>query len=341
MLKNFSFFSNVGRARAKSYLAAVLFPFLCAANVADLDKTTSPASLPEVIITGTGSASLPINAKIGDRITFQADLKSESVSSGEVITLRPLDETSSLENQGWYLVQGTLNQSGVVRFIASPLKAGTLTLPPLVIVGAEGVAIARTAPLSVSVEGIPPNESEKPDLVDVVSLDLPLRYWVYLGLLLLGALMLLRFLYRRFIQVRNSRKPLPTPLAPAEPDHIVAFRKIDDLFANYPFSAENIKIVSFGISEIIKEFFSRRFKIDALESTTDEMIMLLRREALSGEQLRAIQLLFNELDQFKFTKIEDYPPIQEETHTNLKIKATMIIQKWAITLKEDSGGISP
>jgi hypothetical protein len=313
--------------------------FLSGASSPATEGIVLPSSLPEVVISESGAYSSSRKPKIGDRITFQADLKSGPGLSGQIITLKPRDQGTELEGLGWYLVQGTLNQNGLVRFIASPLKAGDLILPPLVIVGSEGKEIAITSPFSLSVEGPVANPDEKPQLIEVVALSLPLRYWIYLGVVLMGLGFLSRKLYLLYKRNRKPSAPLSAPPPPPEPDHILALRKIDELYIRHPFSAENLKVVSFGVSEIIKEFFSKRFKIDALESTTDEMIMLLRREALSGDQLRAIQLLFQELDQFKFTKTEDYPPVYEETHANLKVKATLIIQKWALATKED--GVIP
>ncbi len=273
-------------------------------------------------------------------MTFQADLKSGPGGAGEVITLKPMDEKTAIEDQGWYLVQGTLNQNGILRFIASPLKTGSLTLPPLLIIGSEGRALGRTASLSIVVEGPSADPNEKPEFIDAMPLPLPGRYWFYLALMTIGIGLLGRYFYLRFLKNRSPPKVLQTPLPPTEPDHVLALRKIDDLYIRHPYSPENLKVVSFGLSEIIKEYFSKRFKIEALESTTDEMIMLLRREALNGEQLRAIQVLFTELDLFKFTKIEDYPPVTDETHVNLKVKATLIIQKWAIAGTGD-GGAAP
>jgi hypothetical protein len=267
---------------------------------------------------------------VGDRITFQANFGTGWSGAGEIITLKAFDDKDSLENQGWFLDPGTLNQNGVVRFIASPLKPGSLTLPALMLIGKDGHPIARSAPLTLNIIGPTVGPEEKPELLDVISFTLPIRYWIYIGLILVGLFGALRYLYLRFLKNRAPPKPLSIPIIPVEPDHIAALKKLDDLFVRYPFSPDHLKIVSFGISEITKEFFSKRFKIEAREATTDEMIMLLRREALSGDQLKAIQILFNELDQYKFTKVQDYPLIYEETQSNLKIKASLIIQKWAL-----------
>ncbi|MBU6152670.1 MAG: hypothetical protein KGP28_00080 [Bdellovibrionales bacterium] len=340
MLRNFFFFSNAARQVAETLVLLGLTLFSSGASAPAMESSADQTNPPEIKLTAVGLTGPDPTAKIGDRLTFQADLKSVSAENVQVVTLKPLDEKSRLEEQGWYLVQGTLNQNGLMRFISSPLRTGELTLPSLLILDGEGRTIARSAPFTLKVEGPASSGEEKPQLIEVIEVSLPKKYWFYLGLALVGTVALLRFLYLRFLKNRRPQKPVSAPPAPYEPDHIRALRKIDELYIRHPSSPANLKVVSFGLSEIIKEFFSRRFEIDAMESTTDEMITLLRREALSGDQLRAIQILFQELDQYKFTKIEDYPAFSDDTHSHLKIKTALIIQKWALADK-DEGATDP
>ena len=334
MPKNYCFFSSAAKRLAK-HLSFSALGFLLSGSTPNGPVSTPLIAVPEVALMEVGGSGATQRVKLGDRMILQAELKGVGDIAGQTVTIKSVDEGIELENIGWYLVQGTLSQNGSVRFIASPLKIGTLTLPPLLIVGKDNQTLAKTIPLSIVVEGPTASSDEKPQFIDVITVKLPLRYWLYLGVLISALIMLIRFLYLRYLKNRQRKHhEVRTPLPP-EPDHILALRKIDELYTRNPFSPENLKVVSFGLSEIIKEFFSKRFKVEALESTTDEMLMLLRREALSGDQLRAIQLLFLELDQYKFTKIEDYPPVYEETQSNLKVKATLIIQKWALVNKQE------
>ena len=276
--------------------------------------------------------------QVGDRLTLQAELKGTPIEPGEKLVLKPLDE-KAFQDSGWFLDPATLNQGGSVRFLASPLKGGELVFPALSISDESGKLLAKTRSSMFKVKGFEVSQEEEPRLLDVVSISLPKRYWVFGFLLLLSAALLLRVLWKR-IQAAKKAAPSPPPVpARLELDHERAIRKLEELFDGLPFAPEALKPLSFGISEILKEFFSKRFHVEALESTTDEMLSLLRREALTLEQLRAIQLLFTELDHFKFLKTSDYPRVTEETRTNLKIKATLIIQKWALQPKVEGGAL--
>ena len=123
---------------------------------------------------------------------------------------------------------------------------------------------------------------------------------------------------------------MAVPVMKKESDHALALRSLELLFKKYPFSYENLKPVSFGISEILKNFFSSRFTIDAREATPDEMIALLRKEAIPREGLQEILNLFNDLDLIKFTKESDSGHFKEHHYQDFKIKAQSIIQKWAL-----------
>jgi hypothetical protein len=60
------------------------------------------------------------------------------------------------------------------------------------------------------------------------------------------------------------------------------------------------------------------------------MIELLRREAISGESLREIQVLFQDLDLVKFTKVENYSHFDSAKYQDFKVKSQLIIQKWTL-----------
>ena len=313
--------------------------FASESPVAPQAQPTPEAVLPEFGIHEAGTASPDHQIRVGDRVTLQIELKGQLAEPGPTLTLKPAKAEEKPEDLGWFMDPSTLNQNGILRFVVSPLKGGSLTLPSLFISNAEDKPLAKTSPFTLTVIAPTQADTGKPDLLDVISIGLPFRYWVLLAVALLLLAGLGWSLYLRYQKLKRAEKPSHLPVIKAEPDHLIALRKLDTLFGAHPFSPENLKRVSFGVSEILKEFFSRRFQIDALESTTDEMILLLRKEALSSEQLREIQTLFNELDLYKFTKIESYPKVYPETQDALKIKAQVLIQKWALIIAEPQPGV--
>ena len=181
----------------------------------------------------------------------------------------------------------------------------------------------------IQVSGPEGDKTKPAELIDPSVIGLPTKYWILFSVLGLGVILGLGYFIRKALKGR--KKPnAPLPKIQLDPPHVMAMKKIDALYRKYTYDRENLKPVSFGVSEILKEFFSERFKVDAREATSDEMIELLRREAIQGENLREIQLLFSDLDLVKFTKNESYSHFDEDKYNEFKVKANLIIQKWAL-----------
>ena len=66
----------------------------------------------------------------------------------------------------------------------------------------------------------------------------------------------------------------------------------------------------FGISEILKTYLGERYRVDAVESTTREMIAALEeRRSIGDPQLDRLESIFSKLDLVKFT---DHIPLPDE-----------------------------
>jgi hypothetical protein len=243
--------------------------------------------------------------------------------------------SSKLEDQGWYLDPSTQLLGSIFRFVVSPIQTGKLTLPTLLLLRGEVEYLGRTKPYSINVAALEQKDGKPPELLEPTPTSLPTKYWIIFSTITLGlALIIFYFIRRHLIKKRN--RPQVMPVLVREPDHVIALKLLNSLYSNTPYSLENLKPIAFGVSDILKEFFSSRFKIDASESTTDEMIELLRKQALPGENLREIQVLFQDLDLVKFTKKEHYTAFDESKYQEFKVKAQTLIQKWTLVVPEVS-----
>ena len=266
--------------------------------------------------------------QIGDRIPLSVALTGDSLQNQTHFLLALPEGASTLEDQGWYLDPHPQILSGSLHFIVSPLQTGKLILPTLLITKEEdGTPIGRTSTLSIQVAELK-KKDPVPELKELTDIPLALKYWLLfggLGLLLAGGT---AFFIRRYLKQRNlHRKVSDVPPPKKEADHTIALNDLDRLYKN--FTDAQLKAISFGISEILKEYFSARFHIDAKESTTDEMLALLKREAISRESISEIQNLFNDLDFIKFTKAEISRESERQSYISFRAKAKAIIDQWA------------
>ena len=272
------------------------------------------------------------NYQIGDRINLLAEIKASGLENGAHLSLKLPEGSSKLEDQGWYIDPSSQYLNGSFHFIASPIQTGSLTLPTLLVVNDDGLTLGRTSPYSVQVTGPEKKDNAKAELLEITQSSLPGKYWVLLMAFILAIVAGGAYGVSRYLKTRR-KKPTSIPQPVVEADHVIAFRKINNLYQTYSYDLENLKPLSFGISETLKEFFSRRFNIDATEATSDEMLELLRREAITGENLREIQILFQDLDLVKFTKTENYSHFDALKYQEIKVKSQLIVQKWTLQTK--------
>lgn len=295
------------------------------------------SKVPELTVQEVQKSASNGQYQIGDRIPLSIEIKSIQAEPGETISLKPVDETTKLEDLGWYIDPSTQFLGGNFRFLVSPIQTGRMSLPPLFVLKSDQTIIGKTSPYVIQVTGPSESESKTAELIDPSKISLATRYWILFGLMTVMLVGGVFYGIRKYRSLRKKELPPALPTVPVDPEHVVALKKIEALYGQYPYSIENLKPLSFGISEILKEFFARRFKVGSLESTSDEMIELLRREAISGENLREIQVLFQDLDLVKFTKRENYSHFDEDKYLNFKIKSNLIIQKWALRRHSSEG----
>jgi hypothetical protein len=323
MPNNCCTFSNAASKSVKRSLSALglaLFFFTQSVMAEDLTQITV-VPLQEV------QKNQNTAYQIGDRITLLAQIKSAGLENGDHLNLKLPEGSSKIEDQGWYLDPSTQFMSGSFRFVASPIQVGTLTLPTLLIVKDDQTIIARTLPFGIKVTG--PQKTGKSELLEITPSTLATKYWVMFSIITLVVMLCVSYFVYRYLKNRR-KKPKNKPKARIEADHVIALRKIDSLYQLYPYSVDHLKPLAFGVSETLKEFFSHRFKVDATESTTDEMLALLKKEAVSSDSLRDIKILFQDLDLIKFTSTENYRNFDEGKYLDFKVKAQLIIQKWIL-----------
>lgn len=322
-------FLNAVNKNVKQATIVCSIAFLAMTSVAFADGVEAVLpSLPELELKVVQKNENGNQYQLGDRIRLYVELTPEQLLNQNSFAISPPPGGSKLEDQGWYLDPQPLLISNNLQFVVSPIRAGKITLPTLVISKEDKSGLARTSPFTVEVVALQGKQAPN-ELLDPLDIGLAAKYWALFVSISLLVLALSVFFIRRYLKNRRQVKPISIPVVKKDPDHVIALNALDQLYKKYPFSNDNLKPVSFGISEILKHFFSDRFHTDAKESTTDEMIVLLRKESIPSDGLREIQSLFNDLDLIKFTKNRDYAHFSEQHYIEFKVKAQSLIQKWA------------
>ncbi|MFB3787005.1 MAG: BatD family protein [bacterium] len=190
----------------------------------------------------------------------------------------------------------------------STFFTGEFEIPPLAIHfrtedGREGSV--QTSPMKIKVRSLTPEESENLDIRDIkdpVVLEGPSRAWIIwtaLGTLLFIALA------AYFIRRYYKNKETPPPVVPPLPPHLQALQELRELRKRQDLiEGRQYKEFSTRVSEILRVYIGRRWRITALEDTTDEVLEELSGVSLPEGVLELFQSFFRQCDLMKFAKHE-------------------------------------
>ena len=137
--------------------------------------------------------------------------------------------------------------------------------------------------------------------------------WVLLGLLVVAAIVFLVWYLRK----RKKNQPLfarkPKPKLP--PD-VEAIQRLEEIRLSRLWQAGKLKAYHSAITDIMRDYFARRFRFDAREMTTGEIIQELEKEpVVNKEILEKVKSAFELADLVKFAKFKP-SPLENDTSLN-------------------------
>lgn len=311
----------------------VLRPMLIVPKQAGPKLPDTPESVPPV-------TSMP---KVGDRLRFQVDLPPTLKQERLQVELAPNEPNPDPNAWGVEpeakIVSGLgENPGNTVTITAIPLKPGSQPFPRILLKDpGTGQAVAELTPTPLEVgsviqQGDPratqPEAAEPP-------VGLPFPFWVVVAMAVLAVLLAAALIYGIVRLIKNRRAKIPFIAKPLRPEDEIALEALAKLEQEDWLAKGLYKPYYFRVSEIMKAYIGARYKFDALESTTSELLIALDQHwkemgAGSGagagsvsvsvsdpvvtftkaEALSTLTVLFSSLDQVKFS---DYLPSSNES----------------------------
>ncbi len=190
---------------------------------------------------------------------------------------------------------------------AEPGKHEIPALELRVVTKAGFVGSVKTQALPVTVGSLlanEPNAKLKPQTKPVVVMQDDYRLLYVLGAIAAaGLIALLTWLLSRYLQRRQ--KPLPPP-PPPRPPWEIAVAKLAELRRRQARMLEQGKAAQFvdEVSDVVREYLGGRFGFDGLETTTDEMLLLLRGHGASAGLWQEVSAYLSRCDLVKFANLE-------------------------------------
>jgi hypothetical protein len=133
-----------------------------------------------------------------------------------------------------------------------------------------------------------------------------------LFLLIYGLVLLSIWLYLR----KKYRKSTAEDLTPESllPPHVVAIMELDRLRSEKLWKLGKNKQYYTELSEILRKYIERRFQINALEMTSEEILILFKRDKTTQSVYQNLRQILQLSDLVKFAKIE---PLESENELSI------------------------
>lgn len=136
-------------------------------------------------------------------------------------------------------------------------------------------------------------------------------YVVYGGLTAILAVVIIIIIIRR---MRKIQPPMVVPEAPKIPAHVIALNKLEKLKAEKLWQEGKLKLYHSSLTDVLREYIENRFKIPAMEQTTDEILFGFRNAAVDEESKRKLKQVLMLADLVKFAKEQ---PLAEENEMSM------------------------
>jgi hypothetical protein len=209
-----------------------------------------------------------------------------------------------------------VNERGT--FTLTAFDSGMHVIPPLAFAYRMAADTARklasTSPIILRVNAVPVDTTQdikdiKPPLGMPISLAELLPYVI--GVLVLAGLVLAVYYV---VKKRRSGESLFAPSVPLRPAHEVAMDALSALEAEHLWQRGKVKEYHSLLTEIVRTYVERRFRVLALESTSDEILSFRPIEELERNIRSDLEEILLRGDLVKFAKFQ---PLAEENERSM------------------------
>lgn len=257
---------------------------------------------------------------IGDQVKLNLEIEfpeeidvffpvpSDTLSEHVEIIERSLLDTVQLENNRLSVKQ---------EYLVTSFDTGHHVIPPFEFIFSynEFKDTAQSNPTVLHVFTLPKIDSLMNALQGPIDIkppyEAPLSFkevapWILGTLLLAGLLFLIIYAIKRR---RNNQPIFSFPQKPKEPAHIIALRRLDEIKEEKIWQQGKTKEFYSQVTDTLREYIEDRFRINALEQTSDETIAAFKanEKLLDTTTFGNLQRILKNADLVKFAKYEPLP----------------------------------
>ncbi|RXQ95673.1 hypothetical protein EO244_07370 [Ancylomarina salipaludis] len=244
----------------------------------------------------------------------------------EIIRQWPLDTTKKKD--------GSLKISK--KYLITSFDGGVHKIPPFEFkLNGENINnIIRTDTLQLGVRSFE-IDTTKANFDIAMPIQTPVSFaeiapWTGGGLLLIAILFAAYYFYRRY----KRNQPLFKAEVPAEPAHVIALRKLEEIDNQKLWQKGHVKQYHSDLTDAVRTYLDERFNLATLESTTEETMEAVTEAIMPKDLIADLRVILERADLAKFAKFQ---PLPDENQLSLKY-AYRIVEKTLIkeTVKEET-----
>lgn len=260
---------------------------------------------------------------IGDRINYSLKITADK----NVYPLRPffrdsLKNVDIIQEPDPVTSESESEKIIEYKYILTRFDSADVTLPAIKIdyriEGDTTLQSVLSNPVNFTVHRVIVSQEE--DIKDIKPpVRIPLNWWMIALWILIGLILiaLLVYLYKKYFK----KKPVVQSVQPKKikiPAHAEALAELDKLDSEKLWQKGFVKDYHSRITEIIREYFEKRFDMPALEMTTSESLHDLAKHPEATNVLNITEKFLNNADLVKFAKYQPLAIVNEEMMTQAK-----------------------
>jgi hypothetical protein len=214
-------------------------------------------------------------------------------------------------------VQRLSKEKSVTGFRIAAYDTGRVTIPPLrFIYSLPSDSVQKeieTTPIDLVIHSIPVDTTHDiKDIKEPVSLALTWKEMVT-PLFIVMAIIATVWLLFRYLKKRGRRERTPVEVIDTRPPHIVAIEKLNIIEEKRLWQQGLIKPYYSEVTEVIRGYLDGRYRIHALELTTDEILDYIESVDMPSGTRRDLDSMLNLADLVKFARYKALPDENTDT----------------------------
>lgn len=267
-------------------------------------------------------AHVPVNGQVDFPVL--ADTISSKV---QIVEMGRTDTLANKNNPG---IQTISRQYRITSF-----DAGLHMIPPYTFTGKEGKLSTQALPLEVMEVKVDTTKAiydiKEPLAVSYSFMDWLRDNWKLVLGLAIGILVLAGLIWY-FIKKWRSKPVRVEPDKPAVPLHTMALNKLNALRNEKLWEQGQVKRYHSELTDIIREYLEKRYRINAMEQTSEEIFAGLRHLHITEQNMHKLRQMLLLADLVKFAKAN---PLSNENEQSMDNAISFVMNTRPVALAEN------